>query len=391
MSVSENSLLNDALINNFIIMKKNIFIACFLFFFVSCQHRKTESVRENVDMCINVDSLSQAKLKVKTLRYIPLEATEQSLIRNITKIVYVAHCYYIFDRIAKKIIVFSDTGKYLYSINKVCGGPGEYVEPVDMDVAPNGDIYVADNATKKIVKYSKDGLQFEEMKVGQYFLSFLLVDNSDFLLADIRSKGILDIALAKYKAGSDNFSIIEPYEHAMKRMIIRYTPHLFFRSETISYYYARFTPFLYAIDKNGNLKRIKLITDKLPTEEKLIEWENNKYGTFSPDGFICDVSACYEADDYILLVTISDFPLYTFVDRGNQKVCNFQSLGKDLNGHSGIKGVANDFFVSYCEPSQKNLQRIIDKSDLCEESRQQFLKLNQEANPILMLFNFKIQ
>lgn len=103
------------------------------------------------------------------------------------------------------------------------------------------------------------------------------------------------------------------------------------------------------------------------------------------------MSACYEADDYILLVTISDFPLYTFVDRGNQKVCNFQSLGKDLNGHSGIKGVANDFFVSYCEPSQKNLQRIIDKSDLCEESRQQFLKLNQEANPILMLFNFKIQ
>lgn len=372
-------------------MKKNIYIVCCLFFLFSCQQRKGISDMESIDMVVNIDSLSQEKLDVRTLKFIPLETVDESLIRNITKLLYVGNRYYIFDGISYRVIVFSNDGKFLYSIDNVGKGPGEYIQPIDMDIAPNGDIYVADNATQKIIRYYNDGTQFEEIKVGRYFMSFLLLNNSDLLLADIRNKGLLDIALAKYAVKTDNFSIIETYQHAMRRMVMRYTPHLFFRSETTSYYYVRFTPFLYEIDIEGNMRRIKLITEKLPTEEKLTEWENSKSHSFSADGFLCDVASCYEIDDHILLVTVSDFPSYTFVDKRNHKVYNFQSLGKNLNGYSGIKGVADSLFISYCQPSQKNLQRILSRTDLQDEDREQIMNLNQDANPILMLFNFEIQ
>lgn len=59
-------------------------------------------------------------------------------------------------------------------IHKVGQGPGEYLEPSDIDIDKEGNIYVYDWATQSIITY-KNGKpeNYEILKIGQYFLDLL--------------------------------------------------------------------------------------------------------------------------------------------------------------------------------------------------------------------------
>lgn len=389
-----SALLNKAYLFIYLLtMYKYIIIISFFFLLLSCTGVSTKTMEEAGNICANIDSLSMAELNVNFLRYIPLETNEQSLISNITKVVFVDHCFYIFDRLAKRVVVFSDKGKYLYHIQKIGNGPGEYVEPIDMNVAQNGTIYIADNATQRIIEYTHEGKKFKDINVGFYFGGFALSGDGNFYLADIREKGMLTISLAKFEVETNKLTVIEAYEPALKRSIMYFNSHLFYHSYDRTYYYARFTPFVYALDGNNVSKQIELQTTKLPTKEQIAEWEKQKIGErFDAKGLICSLSGCYETKDFILLVSMSAYPIYTFIETKEHKVYNFQALGKRLNGNSGIRGVADSCFISFCIPSQRNISHILEVNEnLKEEETKQFKELQEDDNPILMLFDFKIR
>ena len=361
-------------------------------FFLSCTETSTRTVEEIGDIKVNIDSLGKAELNVNSLRYIPLETNEQSLISNITKVMFVNRCFYIFDRVAKRVVVFSDTGKYLYHIQKIGNGPGEYIEPVDMDVAQDGTVYIADNATRRIIEYTHRGRSFKDFDIGFYFGGFALSKDGNFYLADIRENGVLTISLAKFEVKTSKLTVIEAYEPALKRSIMYFSSHLFYHSYDKTYYYARFTPFVYALNGDNVWKQIELHTEKIPTKEQIIEWEKQKIGErFDTKGLICGLSGCYETKKFILLVSRPVYPIYTFIETKNRKVYNFQSLGKRLSGNSGIRGVADSCFISFCTPSQRNIFHILDECGNLSEEQKQFSELKEDDNPILMLFDFKIK
>lgn len=375
-------------------MYKYIILLFSFISFLSCTETSTKVSKESGrSIRVNIDSLSKAELSVTSLRYIPLETNEQSLISSITKVVFVNRCFYIFDRVAKRVVVFSDKGNYLYHIQKIGNGPGEYVEPVDMDVAPDGTVYVADNATQRIIAYTHRGQSFKDIAVGCYFGGFALAGEGSFYLADVREQGALTISLAKFDAATRKLTAIETYEPALKRAIMYYNPHLFFRSHDKSYYYARFTPFVYALTGNDVQKPMELHTGKLPTKEQIMEWEKQRIGErFDAKGLLCGLSGCYETGKFVLLVSMAGYPTYTFVETEGHKVYNFHSLGKRLNGNSGIRGVADSCFVSFCTPSPRNISYILDgNEELSEEEKKWLGELQEDDNPILMLFDFTIK
>lgn len=84
---------------------------------------------------------------------IPLETTESSLVGTVSKIVKRDGVYYLAsDR--KNIQAFGSDGKHIGTIDRIGGGPGEYVQLIDFDV--DGDrIAVLD--LRKVHFYTLDG------------------------------------------------------------------------------------------------------------------------------------------------------------------------------------------------------------------------------------------
>lgn len=66
-----------------------------------------------------------------------------------------------------------------------------------MDAA--GNLYIADNARQKIIKYNAaDYAQYEEMDLGCYFMEFAIIDETHIALSDLYSQDGTQNKLAVY-------------------------------------------------------------------------------------------------------------------------------------------------------------------------------------------------
>lgn len=93
---------------------------------------------------------------------IPLETTEKSLIKDISKLICYDNKYFILDRPLSKIIVFDSNGNYLFSIDDKGAGPNEYANISDFDIDKQNDqIIILSPVDRSLYYYKIDG-QFEE-------------------------------------------------------------------------------------------------------------------------------------------------------------------------------------------------------------------------------------
>jgi len=63
---------------------------------------------------------------VDRIDVVQLETTDQSLINNISSVIFHNECYYIFDLRLQAVLCFTNTGKFKYKIHSVGRGPEEY-------------------------------------------------------------------------------------------------------------------------------------------------------------------------------------------------------------------------------------------------------------------------
>lgn len=110
---------------------------------------------------------------VERVSHIYLENTSEALIGNIDKIVYNNERFYILDRsIAKKVLVFDSSGKFLFKIGELGGGPGEFIEVTSFTIDDKNDmLYVYDCTKLSISKFDKNGKFIETIVVDFYALN----------------------------------------------------------------------------------------------------------------------------------------------------------------------------------------------------------------------------
>jgi len=70
----------------------------------------------------------------KSVDIIFLETTEDNLISEATKTIYSDGIYYIFDRKQNGVFVFNNTGEFLFKIQNIGRGPGEFINIVDFEI-----------------------------------------------------------------------------------------------------------------------------------------------------------------------------------------------------------------------------------------------------------------
>ncbi len=132
--------------------------------FCSCG-RKSTNEANNADAVIKIDLLSEPEsenIKVSdiatAIEYIPLQTNEGALIKTITKIVACDNKIYIRNRY-DDILCFSKEGNFLYNLNKIGRGPGEYTFIRDFDISSDNKTLVV-LSSGNIIVFNNTGAEF---------------------------------------------------------------------------------------------------------------------------------------------------------------------------------------------------------------------------------------
>ena len=144
--------------------------------------QKLEGQGEIIPVDLKEDYLDISPL-IDSVVLIPLEATDQSLIGNIDKIICTDDRFYILDkRTSKNLFVFDHQGKFIRCIGQAGRGPGEYLEPSDFVVYPKENlIIVFDQFGRQLLYYGTDG-SFKQNVRLKYILSEIIPAFQDSLL-----------------------------------------------------------------------------------------------------------------------------------------------------------------------------------------------------------------
>lgn len=133
-----------------------IFTLCELLFWGCSQKEPVADNSLNFDLTGTSDKLNLSSI-VDSISYINLEETEESLIGMIYRIQFANDKYFIHDFPSKSIMLFDSNGKYLNKLAKYGQGPGEYISIESFCVDKEDNIYILDNAQRKLLKYNNLG------------------------------------------------------------------------------------------------------------------------------------------------------------------------------------------------------------------------------------------
>ncbi|WP_262497517.1 6-bladed beta-propeller [Parabacteroides timonensis] len=112
--------------NLFLIKATNIFIIVLLcLLFPSCKEKSNESKQNILSVPLKPEELTASTL-FKDIKIIPLETSDQCLIKTIGRITEYKDQYYILDTQQSILYCFNKQGSFLYKIDKNGNGPDEY-------------------------------------------------------------------------------------------------------------------------------------------------------------------------------------------------------------------------------------------------------------------------
>lgn len=365
---------------------KYSFISLIVFLFWSCSQERDIN---NAVYKINLDSLDNNTYpQLVNRKYIFLETNEQSLIGNVNRLYYRNHQVYIFDDKSKQIFCFDDKGKFLYKIHSVGQGPGEYLYPVDMDVDNDGNIYVNDPVSKRIVKYENGfGNKSEIISIDKRCLDFFISSHYVYLCRVNDKKGFTS-SLNSTDLRTKVNRIWSECHWDENNQIPYFSKHYIFRSGENSYYYERFRSQLYKIENDSVYEYINFKSSNIPTKSEIIEYSKSTSEGLMKPGVIRDVFACYETDDY-LYVGFKSFPvLHVLIQKQSGYAWNISEIFKSKFGSSETVAVNGNELITLCFPNQSSVEKILTECDMSHEDNVRLKSLKDDDNPILIFYEF---
>ena len=116
------------------------------------------------------DFLDFSYIDTTSYEFLRLETTHESLIQNISEVLFDTSYVFVFDDKSKAVFIFDSNGSYLSKIAAIGRGPGEYsqnVKTFDLDRKRN-EIVMFDPSSRKILRYSYLGDFLREVTLIDY-------------------------------------------------------------------------------------------------------------------------------------------------------------------------------------------------------------------------------
>lgn len=365
------------------------FIASLILMLLFSCGKKTNN-ENNTTVSVNLDNVKAISGSVvQDVTYIPLETTDSCLIGRISKIIYRNGKFYIFDKEQNNnVTVFDKEGNYLFSVNKYGEAPGQYIEPMDMDVDEAGNIYIFDNTNQRILKFvenSSDAVDI--LPIGEYFSDFAYINSDLFLLSDVYGLNGIKAKLFVYSVSEKkNKPLLEnTFADVDDISVMRASKHYFYRSGNSLNYYKRFSSELYTIGKDASVDvLLNIVSDKFAPPDILKKMEKNPKEFIQNMTHIKDITSVYEVGDYIICMPyIKPSADYLLIPKSNPQKAFYFSLMDDkrLSWSSTIEAVADNSLVSVMNYSDEGFAAHKDIPEL--------KGWNDGSNPVLVLFTLK--
>lgn len=164
-------------------------------FFVSCTRNKSEKADTNVqnselytipvaDLKFQIDFGSKIDVSpyIKSIKYVKLEMTDESMIGGIYSMEAFEDKLYILDDVTRNVYVFSIEGDFLFVLNKVGQGPGEYAQIDFFSIDRNErQMIVADLVSYNILRYDLDGNFVSKQKVDYQLDGIYPIEDKSFI------------------------------------------------------------------------------------------------------------------------------------------------------------------------------------------------------------------
>jgi hypothetical protein len=358
----------------------------------SCIRKESSNASfKDVPIIIDINSVKKEPLKLSYIQYIPLETSEECLIGYADKTLIWNNRIYVADFTnAMALFVFDMNGKFLFKIAKRGQGPGEYIKLHDFDIQVNGDIYMLDQHTKKILIYDPEGEYLHEIHSDYYFSFFCLVSNKMYRSRLVKS-GKMFAELAVYDMADKKTEYIikdEKFLHGMGLMNFS-TYRFYYSPDSIMYYSPKFSEIIYSINEDGIRPAIGIKNLKMPPEHIINEWlrVKNPYERselIQKSNYFIENVYIYETDEYISLNCVRDFFSDIVLYKKNSKsACiivfyeYFSKIGID-----NVKGsTGKEFFgVIAFDSDNESHKKIL-------ESRAELANWKKDDNPVIVLFN----
>ncbi|BDD08237.1 hypothetical protein FUAX_06690 [Fulvitalea axinellae] len=150
---------------------------------------------------------------IDSVRYVPLETTEQSLLEDIAKIRFKDGRIYILNRNknynCQSICVFDMNGRFLNRIKKVGKGPGEYLNIRNFYLDDQG-ILIHDNWSKVIKRYGFDGEFVEETPFAEKRTTMERMANGYYAIETSGLSNEFDTVKDDYKPSGYRLKVLNP-------------------------------------------------------------------------------------------------------------------------------------------------------------------------------------
>lgn len=329
---------------------------------------------------------------ITDIRYIPLQTNENSLIGDVDQAFLANNQFFVADFMrTKSLFVFDKDGKFLYKIDKTGKGPGEYVYPSRCDIDSSGNIYIHDNSSQKLIKYSNNGKKFEEFKLNHGFEEFSIIDSDNILVKNTFSR---DACLGIINLRNKQLQTLLPFRKPMDDFDVpRFCRSIFFKSGNTIFFSPRFTNKIYKWAGNKMIEVLTFEESLVPPVAFINELKKDAKISYHEDKYVFDIHNTYETPEYIYFSFKNRSTTNIAISKKTKKTILYSSYkGQNMLDHPFIKGFSAGNFISilrtdkYCEPTWKE---TVSKSTLDNATKSKLSALDAKSNPTIILYRYK--
>ena len=351
-------------------------------------------------------SLDDFITDIDTIR---LEATDESLIKDIYQIQIMDGRIYMSVNNSTALFIHDLTGKYITQINDRGQGPNEYLTITCFYLDPvNKRIVITDNLSKRILIYDKDGKQIDVIKLNfhpmfvvpyknGYFNSCTGFKNyynnpkmDDYHINFLDSTGVF-ISSALKKENKNTVAMT-----SNERINILKDGDILYRPPLCNIVYKMHDNDIFPYYEFNNLSKFKFLSDKESRDFEYIVGEENTIKEKEERGYLLTWGTFFEADDFVIFYFNGDDIYHLlYYDKKSSKSWFIDPL--TLKGDE--KSI--DFFIRYVRAVSDSRIYIAPSPDyiyyelkgnikIKDEKVQQFLdNMDEDSNPILLSYKIK--
>ena len=357
------------------------------------------------------DELKQVDFisKIDSVKFVELEFGDESIIVDISKVEVFEDRIYVLDPKSSSLFVFDIDGNFIFKINSIGNGPGEYAQLDYFDLDYNNrEIVLTDLMSYWIMRYDLSGNYISRKKIPFWCEG----------VAPVHDKGA--VLFANYRSNSDKF--VQEYNLNFLDSLMENSKSYFpydskiYNNPRVRFSTPTYGPF-YTYNGQRNFFTLygnmiyHLEKDSLKPKYKIDFGEKNFDSTLYDKPL--ELSAYMENGEYNLLGSVFEtdvFLLFSFYNSKNPTGIKCYFDKRSRNSYSGVAfkvgenaylpglniGAFDDYFISVVRPSSIiSWREDIDTDNL--EINDNFSKTQYEFstqlqatdNPVLMMYRLK--